>query len=138
MDTKLEEEEITKDEMLAIAQRMARRDSSTLTYPRAFIRALSTALTYADEDNTWRIKRAFPELWEQDNPKKRVDLMGELVAVMQSMARYGGSFEQALANVLMHCNYELTLKIKAAWPESWAKHSGLWANCQDMGNKSCE
>ena len=30
-----------------------------------FVKSLGVALRHADSDNTWRIKQAFPEYWQQ-------------------------------------------------------------------------
>ena len=52
------EEEITKDESLAVYQGMRK-------YGGRFVLALAEALVQADEDNTKRIKEAWPEYWAQ-------------------------------------------------------------------------
>lgn len=58
MDVKLElvEEEITQEERLTVYRNMRR-------YGGSFIVAFAGALIRADDDNTRRMKEAFPEYW---------------------------------------------------------------------------
>ena len=57
-----------RNEAMHVAKMMIR-------YGGGFVSHLGIALTYADMNNTLRIKEAFPEYWEQYNnmPKSEVD-----------------------------------------------------------------
>ena len=45
--------------------------------------------------------------------------------VLETMMRYGGSFARALAQAARFADPENLKRIKATWPELWAKYSAM-------------
>jgi hypothetical protein len=48
--------------------------------------------------------------------------------VIQAMARFGGSFVQALAAAASAADAQNLAKIKATWPEYWAKYQKTYVD----------
>lgn len=53
--------------------------------------------------------------------------MNPLYWTLQAMTVYGGSFIQSLAAAARNADSENLAKIKAAWPEYWARYEAMGA-----------
>ena len=51
--------------------------------------------------------------------------MNERLRVAENMHKYGGHFIAALAHALYNADADNTAKIKATWPDEWAKYAKI-------------
>lgn len=51
--------------------------------------------------------------------------LDESIMVADNMTRYGGSFVQVLASLILRADAVNLEKIKITWPEYWNKYKGM-------------